>query len=436
MHYSVLKIQQRKIPSPIALGLIIALSAALTFVLNSTNKPGNEEQKVTISTSEIANLRDNTVSIFWRTSEPSASYIIYGTQQDGLNQQVFDERDKAHNPSIRNNHITTLKDLQADTTYYYEIVINGKKIGQTAQRPFTFKTTRKISSPLDIDPIYGKITDNRGQIVVEGIVILKMGNTYPLITYTKTDGSFLIAPCCIFNSTTLEPYYPSNEQAVYLEIIDEAGNIEIKKTTLADISPLKETIVMDGQEESEKKQLGDTQDREKVSEVLLEAENISKYEDVDIIFPKQGAAIPATKPILKGLGEPGKKVIGQLDPDGKLFEVKVGEDRVWDFALPFELTPGEHTLNVITEDNTGSKLALNRTFTILKSGEAVLGSATPSGTITPQIFPTIAPTALPSLSPIQLTPTSPPPVTGSNITSFAIFSVALVLFGAGMILLF
>ena len=438
MAYSIHNHQQNRIPVPVALVLLFLMMVGLSFFFQNNQKVAKRAERIAITMSEIANIRDNTATIFWRTDQPTSSYVVYGADTKELVTTAFDELDKADEPTPRHNHLITLKELQPNTQYFYQIVNDEEKMGQTADTPFTFQTTRKVTSSLDIPPLYGEAAHSNREVVNEAVVIIKMSDIFPLITLTKADGSFLVSPCCIFNSTTLEPFYPSAEQDVMIEVVAENGQTSKVTTTLGAASPLNEIVIIDQTEKkiAEKKATAQTLGAQ--SAVLLEAEQVSNYDNIDIIFPKDNASIPGSRPLLKGLGEPGKRVSGRLEPDGKLFEVQVNDDRVWDFAVPFDLSPGKRSLSIETEDIAGKKLALNRVFTILKSGQAVLGEATPSGTLSPTIAPTAGPTitSLPTPTIIPVTTTPPPPISGINILPFTLFSVALVIFGAGVILLF
>jgi hypothetical protein len=163
---------------------------------------------------------------------------------------------------------------------------------------------------------------------------------------------------------------------------------------------------------------------------------VQKVADIDIIFPRDKAVIPGTRPLIKGTGIAQKNVRVVLEPSGRIFETKIGSNKVWQFQPTFDLSPGEHTLKVTTQNDQNVPVVLERSFFIEKSGESVLGDATPSATLTPIASPTaelitetpmptdILPTAVPSL-----------PKTGSSIIPFGIASMVLVIMGAGMIFL-
>jgi hypothetical protein len=383
----------------------------------------------------VANIRDNTATIYWQTEEPTEGYIMYGSSPQSIAHKIIDRRDISSNPTPRRNHVVTLSNLTSNTDYYYNLYINDASVGQTAEIPFQFKTARYLKNPLNLDPIIGKIIENGGKVSSEAIVLIYIGSAHPLIAQAKEDGSFAISPCCIFDSATYEPVFPQNNDNVVVEIIDERGVTKKISTTFGDIDSVTSVIALNQDENTDATSdgviLGESD-----SAVLQMAEDVQKVGVIDIIFPKENALIPGTKPLIKGVGIPEQSVRVTLEPSGRIFETKIASNKVWQFQPTFDLSAGKHTLELITQDEQGKKVTLSRAFYIEKSGESVLGDATPSASLTPVASPTaqlitetpaptdIVPTAIPSL-----------PQTGNNILPFGIASVLMVIIGAGMIFL-
>ncbi|KXK12040.1 MAG: hypothetical protein UZ22_OP11002000157 [Microgenomates bacterium OLB23] len=381
---------------------------------------------------EVANIRDNTVTIFWHTEKPTEGYVMYGSTRDALAQKSFDRRDVEAQQAPRRNHVVTLTNLTSSTDYYYNIYIDGNPIGQTHDIPFQFKTARYLKTPLNLDPIVGKIIEEGGKVSSEAIVLIYIGSAHPLLAQAKEDGSFALSPCCIFNSATFEPVFPQKEDKVVIEILDERGLEKKLTTTLGDIDSATSVIALNKLNSSARPAiLGESN-----SAFLQMAEDVQKLAEIDILFPRENALIPGTRPLIKGVGIPQNTVRVALKPSGRIFETQIAENKVWQFQPTFDLQPGEHTLELTTQDATGKPIAMERSFRIEKSGQSVLGEATPSATLTPEASPTAELiTAVPS--PTQFIPTAVPslPQTGGSILPFAMLSVALVIIGAGMIFL-
>jgi len=432
MYYKPYPQQAPRIPGVVALVAIVVMMGGLVAVFSPQSKKEVPVEHIAISRAEVANIRDNTATIYWQTEEPTEGYLMYGSSPTEIGEKVIDKRDISTITTPRRNHVVSINNLTSNSQYYYNIYVDNAPVGQTPEIPFQFKTARYLKNPLNLDPIVGKIIEEGGKVSPEAVVLVYIGSAHPLIAQAKDDGSFAISPCCIFNSATYEPMFPQSNEKVIVEIIDERGVAKKITSTLGTIDSATSVIALNDDANADGKGviLGESDD----NTFLQMAEDVQKVEDVDIIFPKEGALIPGTRPLIKGVGFPGKLLRAVLQPSGRIFETTISSNKVWQFQPAFDLAPGEHTLKVTTQNEGGSPVALERTFSIEKSGESVLGDATPSATLTPVASPTaelITETPMPT----EVLPTLVPslPQTGNNILPFGIISMMLVIIGAGMI---
>lgn len=397
---------------------------------------------IQLERTEVGNIRDNTMTVYWRTEVPSKGYILFGTEASRMSQSVFDDTETEGTMKSKRDHLIKISNLSSNTRYYYYIVSDGKKVGQSPATPFEVSTTDDINSLFSQKPIFGRLFTASRHIIPNAIVIVRIDGAEPLMTKTKGDGTFALSPCCVKKDSLSEVMIPSNDAGVSLEVIDENS---IQKADYSFKFLAENNEIYLGQPE----QVQVAQKNGIQTNFLLPAQLVEEIADVDIIFPRKNAIIPDTKPLIKGVGEPGKEVKGRLEPDGKLFSAVISDKGQWTHTFGTQLDPGVHNLEVETTDKDNKKVALSRTFTILKSGEAVLGESTPSATlaptempVTPSVGPTSAPTDAPLPTP-ELTitglpsdmPTKPPPITGSNIVPFATISIVLIMIGIGALLI-
>jgi hypothetical protein len=425
---------EQKVPGFVAVGFIVLLVAGLTMFFRRDAEPIITQQDSSIiERVDTTNIRDASVTIFWRTKKPTAGYISYTfIGKDGVSEKklVYDERDTSMQQEKRHNHVVTIPYAQSDTEISYYVMVNGAPLGQSAGVPFIARTARPLPNPLAIAPLYGDIGRTSGQMEKDAVVIVTIGQAKPLLTQTNTDGTFLFSPCCLYSAQSNEPLYPSVDDPVRIEIIAEDGTSKILLTDLSQMSPLEETVMVDAQEQ----QTMVAEIEPASPEVLAASDSIIRFEPVDIIFPREAAAIPGTRPLVRGVGEPGEAVKGRFITMDRLFQTVVDGQRNWVYQPTFDFTPGNHALQVETRNALGEPVVLSRSFTILKSGEAVLGDATGSATLTPTQIPTPEVTA--TASPTVVTAIPTPPVTGFSVLPFTILSVVLIVIGAGFILLF
>lgn len=451
MNYLVFRQQRKGVPTILALLIVGLMVLGIGYLVK--NKPDisvslPSSSNVALLSTITGNIRDNTVSIFWKTSAETKGYILLGSSEKSLTREIFDDRDVETNLSTRNNHIVTIDSLEPNTTYYYYIMADGKKIGQAQNIPFQVKTADGVNSLLTQEGLFGTIRQSNRLVLDNGIVVFTIDGAESLITATKADGSFTLSPCCLRKGTRGEVFLPEDETPVDVKVFHTTGEESYTYTygdlRLADELVLGESVEnYDGEEEVVLQE-----------EFLQKAALVETYENIDVIYPRQDSIIPDTKPLYKGLGIPGTEVKGRIEPDGKLFRVTVDEEGLWSYTPSLGLEPGSHSLQVQALDEDGNTVGINRNFIVLKSGEAVLGESTPSATLTPEatVSPTETPDGTPTTEPTIIVPTAtegptptalpsgiptkPPPVSGSNILPFASVSLVLIMIGMGAYLLY
>ncbi len=446
MNYLVMRHQKKGIPSILALFIIILFGAGIVFFIQKRSVEVNLRPvpvaDIQLERTEVGNIRDNTITIYWRTEQPSKGYVLFGSQSSQITQSLFDDTETEETMIAKRDHVVKVSNLNANTHYYYYIVSDGKKVGQSLSAPFEIATTDDVNSLLSQKPIFGRLFTASRHIIPNAIVIVRIDGAEPLITTTKGDGTFALSPCCVKKDSLTEVMIPSDESDVNVEVIDE-NSIQKAEYSFKFLAENNEIYL--GQPE----QVQIAQKNGIQSNFLLPANLVEEIADVDITFPRKNAIIPDTKPLIKGVGEPGKLVKGKLEPDGKLFSAVVSDKGQWTHTIGTNLEPGIHYLEVETTDAQNKKIALSRTFTIMKSGEAVLGESTPSATLAPTeipVTPSVGPTGIPTDFPLPTPeatitglpsdmPTKPPPVTGSNIVPFATISIVLIMIGIGALLI-
>ena len=432
MHYTLYQNKNKQVPGVIVVLMLLLLVGGLAYFLSGRDiEPVVTQDASVLARVDTANVRDTTVTVYWRTEAPTRGYIEYGNAPDALTTVAYDNQDVAANPTLKHNHVVNLTGLDSDSTVYFRINVDGQSLGQTAEAPFTVQTARPLTSGLDIDPIYGDISRSTGEQEENAVVVMHVSTARPLLTRTNQDGTFLFSPCCLYDSQSGEPIYPSETDSVKVEVIAEDGTSKILQTELASVSPLNNSIVIDANE----KLFVEADAEPEEPEVLAVSDSVITFESVDIIYPVDEAYIPGTRPLIKGVGEPGELIKGSFTDEDRIFQVTVDENRNWVYEPTFDLAAGQHEVSVVTRDDAGNPVQLTRSFTILKSGESVLGDATDSATITPTAALTPDPTSTPSPTGL-VTATPTPPVSGISILPVAMLSLVLIVIGAGIILLF
>lgn len=435
MHYKLYS-EKRGVPTPVAFIAIVMLVVSLAYFFHKPEPVRKASRTAEIEQVKIANVSDNSITVFWRTSEPQEGYIVYGTSDSEPSEKAFDELDKQNAPSSRRNHVVTINRLKSSTQYFFRLVNDNEYTNSVGDKAFSARTARRRKSTTQLEPAYGLVIDNSQQPVTDAVVTIKIAGSGPLVTRTKSDGSFLASLCCLYEKDTLEPIVSIGDEKTLLSIIDEAGSTLSFETTISDLTPLSQTLTLKAGEDKElvPQTVSDN------SLYLKVADKSEEVEAIDIIFPRQDASIPGSQPLIKGTALVGSKVKGIIEPEDSRFEVDTNDKGLWSYVPGFELTPGEHTLTIQTADESGNTVGRKSRFIVQKSGEAILGEATLSGTLTPtetvsSPSATLIPTQMTSPT-LTISETPTPPVTGGNILPLISMSIAFIILGAGLILVF
>lgn len=408
-----------KIPTILSLALVFAVSYLLGRLVLTPSKITRAEKK-NIKRVETTNILSNQATVIWQTDKKEQGWIIFGADKKNLSGIVLDERDGSWQKGIFLNHYIALKNLKDDTTYYFRIASNDGLANRQGAEPFSFKTTKKTSSAGGSKPAYGKIVKKDGSALENALVLLSIDGSMSLSALSKASGEWLIPLNFIFDSNTKELKVLSGNERAKLEITSEEGESSMIETLVSNLNPLSETIII-GKDYSllEKKEVLGATLKDKSKDVKLE-----------IIFPKENAIIPDSKPLIKGVAIPNTSLqVSLTDGESRTTKnVKVDKDGKWKLDISSVLSAGKHILEVKTTEVGGNVVTQKRQFTIAKSGEQVLGEATDEPTPVPTS--TIAPTPISSF--ITKTPTPTPPVSGFNLNNLTVVSIFFIVVGLSL----
>lgn len=433
----------------LAFAAVFVVVSTAIFLLSQDASP-TRASKRTLKEHEVVNVSPRQIGIFWETDEPDEGWIMYGERESSLDQIALDERDIKGEKSKRRYHYALLKDLQPNKTYYYKIVSDNELITKEDKAAFEAMTLQENAAMSSLSPIYGKVIQTNGQPARSTYAMLIVGNAYPLLSMTGNTGEWLIPLQYLANKQTRSAVPVTDEALITIQLFDDESRSMVR-STIDRSRPIPQAITLGNNYSfiSETDVLS-VQDTKKI-------ETPVRRDTVDIRFPKQGAVIPGVAPLIKGYGIPGKAVDVTIDSKPEFSSrVTVDEKGEWNVPVKTSIKPGKYALTVQTEDVKGNVVQIEREFTLIKSGERVLGEsdeATPSGTITPSTSPSIVvSTATPTPSTVSPTPTvmlaSPtpivsskltgvptPPVSGMSIIPVMMAGIGMVAFGIGVMLL-
>lgn len=431
-----------KIPTIVATFLIFFLSVAFGRFFMDSPKYSRAAKK-TISRLEIVNISPIEASVFWQTEKKDGSWVIYGESSGKEERIAYDSRQIRKNQDKFINHLAVLKDLKPGKKYYFRLISNNELIATSDGSSFNFTTPQNSSfGSAKSEPVYGLIKKPNLEPLTDAYVILSKEDFYPLLTQTKSDGSFLLSLSRLYDKQNRQISAINDIKKIKIEIIGEEFEKTTIFSTLENTSPLPQTII-----------IGKNYDFSRQDDVLsaVTGTQVKSPADIQIIYPKEKALIPGRRPIIKGIALPNSEVFITVNSE-KTFSARLISDKKgqWSYYIPDNLALGEHTVTVRTKAITGKELVLQRKFTIIaqEGPEArVLGTASGEPTITQTLTPsptqTVSPTLEPTVLPTQivtavLSSTPAPTLYQSGRSSSAVFygALSLIILGGGILLVF
>ena len=178
---------EKLIPAPLALGLIVFLGLTIIFFVGNKEKRTGENLKDVLSARiEITNKAANSATAIVCLAQKKSLHLIYGPNSDEMNQSSYDDRDLSTNPESKYCHYFNLRDLK-DNEYYMK-PISTEKSDNFAISKFSIK---QLMQSQKITPLWGKLMKKNGDKPQTGIILARFFKTEKLSTLVK-NGDWLL----------------------------------------------------------------------------------------------------------------------------------------------------------------------------------------------------------------------------------------------------
>jgi hypothetical protein len=430
----------RRIPTVLAIILLVLTVGGIGYLFEGiTRQSATASLSIEPKSVMITNLTDTSFTFTWQTDELTTGSVLV-TSQGGKKYSSFDERDITGKMGKYLTHSVTIRTLSPSTLYEVTVLSNGKKF-PLEKKSFSVTTLPTLSSeaPL-LDPAFGSIQTAAGVAADGALVYLNLEGSQTLSTLVRTSGSWII-PLSFLRTQDGAAYITSQER-INETIVIQLGTEESRVTTdTLNDAPVPDIILgqpYDFRGRDAKKTTPATIAQKPVSpttnpkQVVLGVTTEKAINGISLVAPVQGATLSSTRPLISGIGIPGKTVtitLGISEPT--IGSTTIGKDGLWRYTPKQALTPGKQSVTITTVDTKNKPVAITHTFTILKSGSQVLGDATPSAVLetTPSAEPTIESTE--SAVPIDTIAGDEMPTSGSFLPTLLLIVFGCVLFIGG-----
>lgn len=390
-----------------ALGIILVLLAIplTTFILkNQTtlkSRASNSEEPKNV---KITNISDKSFTITYQTDLPSTGSISYG-EDKRLGESELEDVDKEKGSlSPKKIHSISAKKLKPSTKYYLTI-ISGPNTFLNNGALFEITTGSNISSAsAKQNSIKGKIILPDGSIPLEALVYLNAQNSQLLSNTVAKDGNFSFS-LEELRTDDLSSYFDVNDNTVF-KIFATDGSLESNALVSLGETDYIPTITLSSNYDF-------TQETSPIASNSAQSgfPSISpnKGSKPEILNPKENQSFIDQKPQFRGTSLPNEKVeIIIHSPEQITTQVTADGNGNWTYRPPTTLSPGEHTITILTRDASGILKKITQSFTVFAAGDQVSESATPSATPIPTLTPTPTPTIIVSTPTATPTPTPSP----------------------------
>lgn len=425
-----------KIPTLLGL-LIVAALVGLVIYFGERLPPLTlfAAKGISADNVEVTNVNDNSASVSWTTQTPTTGSIVISGEKL-KEQKIVDDRDGPARVGTYVTHQVTVRNIAAGSDYTVIPVVNGKRIASDGSIHVHTFPQLPASADNTLGPAYGSVVTEAGAPAAGALVYLTVEGGQMLSTLVSPSGSWLIAVNRL-RTADGSSYLPVTERMTETITVRTSQQDDAQATTdTLNDSPV--PVMAIGKSYDFRKQQAKGQDAltiktppgEKPSVLGTTSPSVKPTNTVSLIAPAEGAALPATRPLIRGTGVPGKSVVITLGITGAYSDTTtVGTDGLWSYTPKKPLGIGKQSVTITSTDTKDKSTAITHLFQILKSGTQVLGEATPSATLT------LTPTLVASPSPTSTLSGQPIPTTGSLLPTLIVLILGFGLVASGALFL-
>jgi hypothetical protein len=403
----------RRIPSFIGL-LFLAISVGMVswygqqFTKIFTRAAGGETPK----NIQISNITDTSFTVSYITDYETISTLGYGKDKN-LVQIALDDRDRQSGKATSHHvHYFTLSGLSPGSKYFFAIqsgsstsLNNGQAFEATTRNaPFEDRSQQAYV-------VNGSAHLPDGNIPLEGIAYLSAATASP-----SAQLSVLLQPDGSYSFKDLRAFAPLADESL-LKLAVTNGSLESHVSVLTKYTnsvPLI-TLSKDYDFSLISSNSGEVTSVASVSGFPLRPIEIAS--GPAILTPKDAEKFKDAQPLFQGTAVPGETVNITIQSNQEM-QTTVQADNFgnWQFRPTSPLSPGEHTITIVTKNVDGILQTIKRSFTVYAEGSQFTDAISPTQTPTPTILITVAPSVILPPIPITSTPT-PTPTTMPTLTA-------------------
>jgi hypothetical protein len=412
----------KRIPTALGLFLIVIGIAITSYFVNQgvfyiiKASPTDNPQEV-----RITNITDSAATVSFATNGEAIGSVNIGESKDNL-QKILDDKDQTSGKvEAKKTHYFTARKLKSSTKYFFSIT-SGQDTYLNNNAYYELTTGPKIEAePSSQPPITGKILLPDGKAPNEAIIYTTISNAQTISTMVKSDGTYIL-PLNSLRKVDLSSYFDFTDNVVMkMTILGDgySSKILLSKTQINPVPLVTLSKDYDFTTSTEP----EASESAKFEKLPSFPASVSKQVDTNspsIVTPQKEQKFSDLKPAFKGKAMPNETVQIVIHSDNEITtEVTADKYGNWSYQPSQDLSPGKHTISIMTRDAQGILRTITQSFTVYASGSLFTNSSSPTPTVSPAstITPTISPTSAlsptPTIAPTAVPSGQPTPVVTS-----------------------
>lgn len=447
----------KRIPTLLGIFVLTLGIGLTTFLTNKETffqiKAGPTQQPQNV---RITNITDTSFTVSYTTSDKITGSINYGKDQ-ALGLTALDSRDKqSGNVKTYKVHNIEVNNLSPQSQYYFTI-LSGQDTYLNNNQPFQVSTGPTISNTSQSAmKLKGKIILPTGNSPLEGIIYITSENSEVFSTLITESGSYEI-PLGLIRTGNLSSYFTFNQNSL-IKMLVYGDGLTSNVSLLGSQTESVPTITL-----SKDYDFASNSTNQSSPSAILETfpsfestSSATTNKKPQIITPKKDQGFTDDQPLFKGTGLPKENVQIIIHSDENIqTQVVTDQNGNWSYSPNQSLSPGEHTITIITRDASGILKSITQSFVVYAAGTQLpnaIGSPTPTPTTSLKPTTTSTPTPTPSIltyltstpSPTQVITPTPvsttsakllPPAGNPSIITIGILGILISFIGGLLFLL-
>ncbi len=443
----------KRIPTLLGLLLITLGIGLTTFIVNketllqinatSTQQPQNVR---------ITNIKDTSFTVSYTTKDKISGSVNYGKDQS-LGLTALDIRDKQSEVKDYLIHNIEINNLTPLTKYYFTI-ISGQNTYLNHNQPFQVTTGPSLdNTSLSTKKIKGKLVLPNGNNPSEAIVYITAENSEVISALATQNGTYEV-PLGFVRTGDLSSYFVFTQNTL-IKMLAFGDSLSSNASLLSNQAESVPTITLSKDYDFVSNDVSNASPSANLESFpsFESTSSASKSKKPQILTPKKDEGFTDDQPLFKGTGLPKEDVQIIIHSDENIQAgIITDQNGNWSYRPKETLSPGEHTITMITRDASGILRTITQSFVVYAAGTQIpnaVGSPTPTPTkptITPTPTPTIVAYLTSTPSPTQIITATPTPVSTSSanllppagnpsIITFGVFGLLVSLAGGLLFLL-